>query len=505
MSSAPKLAKYNAPSGYPYYSQGYGYNAGDEANTARSQNLQGISDSQSQFAQQYPALQDATKRYAQNVSDQQYDATGAIANAQTNATYSNLGASGRSTGQAGQQAAESAALSGLGNTASLTSLLAGRTGLNASGQASEAAGLAGTTATANQKYAQNPSWNALQQQGLNQTNDATYQSIKSKGAGMISGTNTISPLLQQQMMQAGLQAEGQSMGATALGSGTQGQMGIARNLGLDLNQYVTDQQKQGQSLLGTANDYQGAGLKEIQSSLEGKTSDLSNYTNLQSNQRSNAAQQLSEGQSEQSLTQALREALTRQQSASSQAAQQGQALTASEQQQAYNEAQGIASSAQTANVTAQGTYPHQQVDLPGSAVVSLDLQNKANDYSSAQGGYAAQVQNAAYAANQQNQQAGLNAQASGQNMQAAGTAASIAATAAVAYCWVARSVYGWHDPRWQTFRHWLLLDAPRWFRAWYLRHGRAVARFLDAHPFAKAPVRLALNVLLERASIAHQG
>jgi hypothetical protein len=43
------------------------------------------------------------------------------------------------------------------------------------------------------------------------------------------------------------------------------------------------------------------------------------------------------------------------------------------------------------------------------------------------------------------------------------------------FCWVAREVYGVHDPRWLEFRGWLHADAPAWLREAYLAHGEAFA------------------------------
>jgi hypothetical protein len=106
------------------------------------------------------------------------------------------------------------------------------------------------------------------------------------------------------------------------------------------------------------------------------------------------------------------------------------------------------------------------------------------------------VQNAAYRANQGSQQAQADQAASNSNMQQGATAAAIGATAAAAACWVARSVYGWQNPKWQHFRAWLLLDAPGWFRRFYLKHGPQIAQWLDAHPWAKGPVRASMDAVL---------
>jgi hypothetical protein len=57
------------------------------------------------------------------------------------------------------------------------------------------------------------------------------------------------------------------------------------------------------------------------------------------------------------------------------------------------------------------------------------------------------------------------------------------------FCWVAREVYGDHDPRWIIFRAWLLNEAPAWLRETYARHGEWFAAWLRRHSAAKAVLR----------------
>lgn len=56
-------------------------------------------------------------------------------------------------------------------------------------------------------------------------------------------------------------------------------------------------------------------------------------------------------------------------------------------------------------------------------------------------------------------------------------------------CWVAREVYGADDPRWETFREWLMLRAPGWFRALYRQHGERVAVWIADKPRVKSIIR----------------
>jgi hypothetical protein len=65
------------------------------------------------------------------------------------------------------------------------------------------------------------------------------------------------------------------------------------------------------------------------------------------------------------------------------------------------------------------------------------------------------------------------------------------------FCWVAREVYGPHDPRWLVFRDWLSADAPSWLLHLYERHGQAFADWIHDRPLAKAAVRAAMDRVVE--------
>jgi hypothetical protein len=74
------------------------------------------------------------------------------------------------------------------------------------------------------------------------------------------------------------------------------------------------------------------------------------------------------------------------------------------------------------------------------------------------------------------------------------------------FCWVAREVYGVHDPRWLEFRGWLHDDAPAWLRDAYAAHGESFAAWLHDRPLAKRAVRgLMDGVLADRAMAAAGG
>jgi len=64
------------------------------------------------------------------------------------------------------------------------------------------------------------------------------------------------------------------------------------------------------------------------------------------------------------------------------------------------------------------------------------------------------------------------------------------------FCWVAREVYGAHDPRWVEFRDWLASDAPGWLHGIYRDHGAEFAGWIHDRPAAKWIVRGAMEAAL---------
>lgn len=64
------------------------------------------------------------------------------------------------------------------------------------------------------------------------------------------------------------------------------------------------------------------------------------------------------------------------------------------------------------------------------------------------------------------------------------------------FCWVAREVYGVHDPRWLEFRGWMTWQAPRWLQDVYATHGERIAGWLHERPVAKAAVRSVMELAL---------
>ena len=58
-----------------------------------------------------------------------------------------------------------------------------------------------------------------------------------------------------------------------------------------------------------------------------------------------------------------------------------------------------------------------------------------------------------------------------------------------AMCWVAREVYGVHDPKWTEFREWMFTKSPDWFRNAYMKYGERAAAVVKRLPFLKAIIR----------------
>ena len=66
------------------------------------------------------------------------------------------------------------------------------------------------------------------------------------------------------------------------------------------------------------------------------------------------------------------------------------------------------------------------------------------------------------------------------------------------FCWVAREVYGAHNPAWLDFRHWMFSSAPRWFFKLYLTFGERFANFISNKPRLKARIRLWMDSKIGR-------
>jgi len=66
------------------------------------------------------------------------------------------------------------------------------------------------------------------------------------------------------------------------------------------------------------------------------------------------------------------------------------------------------------------------------------------------------------------------------------------------FCWVAREVYGLHNPAWIAFRYWMLNESPSWFRAIYIKFGERFAKFISNKPRLKARIRMWMDTKIGR-------
>ena len=78
-----------------------------------------------------------------------------------------------------------------------------------------------------------------------------------------------------------------------------------------------------------------------------------------------------------------------------------------------------------------------------------------------------------------------------------GMLGSLGGAAAIGLCWVAREVYGETNPKWLSFREWLISDSPRWFFKLYKNHGERFAKFISHKPIIKSIIRAWMNTKLK--------
>jgi len=101
------------------------------------------------------------------------------------------------------------------------------------------------------------------------------------------------------------------------------------------------------------------------------------------------------------------------------------------------------------------------------------------------------IQNqATNAANMYNAQIAADATKTAGIYSALGSIGGAGLGAAIKKCWVAREVYGVHNPAWLLFRNWLNTEAPRWFDKLYIKYGERFAKFISNKPRLKARIRL---------------
>lgn len=78
-----------------------------------------------------------------------------------------------------------------------------------------------------------------------------------------------------------------------------------------------------------------------------------------------------------------------------------------------------------------------------------------------------------------------------------GMLGSLGGAAAIGLCWVAREVYGETNPKWLSFREWLISDSPQWFFKLYKNYGERFAKFISDKPIIKSIIRAWMNTKLK--------
>lgn len=87
----------------------------------------------------------------------------------------------------------------------------------------------------------------------------------------------------------------------------------------------------------------------------------------------------------------------------------------------------------------------------------------------------------------QNQQGTPNWLLAGQSLMGG---ASQLGSAAILKCWVASELFGgWYHPKTVSARSFIAIKAPKWFREFYIRHGRSIAKFIKNKPILKIILR----------------
>ena len=81
-----------------------------------------------------------------------------------------------------------------------------------------------------------------------------------------------------------------------------------------------------------------------------------------------------------------------------------------------------------------------------------------------------------------------------------GLAGGIGAAGSVGafFCWVAREVYGEHNPAWKMFRMWMFTESPSWFFNLYKNYGERFAKFISDKPRIKARIRIWMDSKIGR-------
>jgi hypothetical protein len=467
---------------------------------ATGADIQSYALSDQDFANRYPALQDAYQQWQANLGTQ----LGQAAQGQAGTAQIMGGLGGQILGRQGAgttadiNAVRNAAATAAGAVGPIYGLGAAQAGLAPGiiGAGQQQMGLApGLVGMGQQQAGIGTGINRLGGQLAGRA-QIPYQ------VGLNLLNEPVDPITQQQMMKAGLTGAAGSMGAASLGQGMAGQAAAARQLGLSTLQYgqamrgeAMQDINQYASMLGAAGQMRGLGAQTIGAGAQ--------TVGLGGQQLATGAgtiglggQQL--GQGAQTYGLGAQTAQTAGNlSAAAQGLQEGYGMNTAQMAGIYGGLQSQQNQALLSNIATSGQmFQKRPFGLGGVNLAQTEL-GQAGAYNSFQQANYATMNGIAYNQAQMNAQQNQLQQQQQAGMVSAGvgvatTAATTGATIAAMSCWVARAVYP--DNRWKIFRHWLLNKAPASLRHLYLQRGEAFSRLV----YGNAALRFALKLLMDQ-------
>lgn len=151
----------------------------------------------------------------------------------------------------------------------------------------------------------------------------------------------------------------------------------------------------------------------------------------------------------------------------------------------------------------QAALPALQILFPEVGLSAPQFQSAAPSGDAAYGG-AIQARGQDISVAQSN---AANAAANRQALYGAlGQAAGAAGQAAMMKCWVAAVIFGgWHEPKTVQARYYVSYMAPRWFREWYIAHGRRIAAFIQDKPLLILALRPLFEFFAWQARLGRKG
>ena len=318
----------------------------------------------------------------------------------------------------------------------------------------------------------------------------------------------IDPQTQQQMMRAGLGSAAGALGAGALGTGMAGQAAAARQLGLNTLQYGQAMRgeamgdiNQYASMLGAAGQMRGLGAQTIGAG-GGQMTAGGQLMGLAGQQAAQGAQTYGLGGQMAATAGGL--------SGAAQQAQETYGMNTAQMAGMYGQLQNQQAMNMLGNMQNAGQmFAKRPFGLGGTNLAQSELSQAGAYNSFQQANYATMngiAFNSAQMQAQQNQlaaqqQAGMVSAGVG----AAGAVASAAAAAAAITCWVARAIFGEDDPRWVMFMNWLHSPrCPSLLRRLYLRFGQRLAPIIKNSRVLNGIVRhLMENAIHENCCLAN--